>query len=70
MVYKVDWNPQLDICDWSMYSKILKLVLPNVQCLSSDGIPSYRLVTAGNFNRLKGSVVKITLFCPDMRERY
>ena len=26
MVYKVDGNPQLDICDWSMYSNILKLI--------------------------------------------
>ena len=25
MVYKVDGNPQLDTCDWSMYSNILKL---------------------------------------------
>ena len=24
MVYKVDGNPQLDTCDWSMYSNILK----------------------------------------------
>ena len=24
MVYKVDGNPQLDSCDWSMYSNILK----------------------------------------------
>ena len=24
MVYKVDGNPQLDRCDWSMYSNILK----------------------------------------------
>ena len=23
MVYKVDGNPQLDTCDWSMYSNIL-----------------------------------------------
>ena len=23
MVYKVDGNPQLDSCDWSMYSNIL-----------------------------------------------
>ena len=26
MVYKVDGNPQLDTCDWSMYSNILKCV--------------------------------------------
>ena len=25
MVYKVDGNPQLDTCDWIMYSNILKL---------------------------------------------
>ena len=25
MVYKVDGNPQLDTCDWSMYSNILKV---------------------------------------------
>ena len=24
MVYKVDGNPQLDTCDWSMYSNILR----------------------------------------------
>ena len=32
MVYKVDGNPQLDTCDWSMYSNILNLqsVLINV----------------------------------------
>ena len=24
MVYKVDSNPQVDLCDWSMYSNILK----------------------------------------------
>ena len=24
MVYKVEGNPQLDSCDWSMYSNILK----------------------------------------------
>ena len=24
MVYKVDGNPQLDTCDWSMYSNIRK----------------------------------------------
>ena len=24
MVYKVDGNPQLDTCDWRMYSNILK----------------------------------------------
>ena len=24
MVYRVDGNPQLDTCDWSMYSNILK----------------------------------------------
>ena len=26
MVYKVDGNPQLDTCDWSMYSNILKVM--------------------------------------------
>ena len=25
MAYKVDGNPQLDTCDWSMYSNILEL---------------------------------------------
>ena len=25
MVYKVDGNPQLDLCNWSMYSNILKV---------------------------------------------
>ena len=27
MVYKVDGNPQLDTCDWSMYSNILKSIV-------------------------------------------
>ena len=27
MVYKVDGNPQLDTCDWSMYSNILKSLI-------------------------------------------
>ena len=34
MVYKVDGNPQLDRCDWSMYSNILKacdLEIINIQ---------------------------------------
>ena len=26
MVHKVDGNPQLDTCDWSMYLNILKVV--------------------------------------------
>ena len=27
MVYKVDGNPQLDTCDWSMYSNILNKII-------------------------------------------
>ena len=31
MVYKVDGNPQLDFCDWSTYSNILKSEVKRVQ---------------------------------------
>ena len=35
MVYKVDENPQLDSCDWRMYSSILKKppLITFVQCI-------------------------------------
>ena len=33
MAYKVDGNPQLDTCDWSVYSNIFECVILQISCL-------------------------------------
>ena len=47
MVYEVDGNPQLDTCDWSMYSNIVKL--KSVQSALSDLLTTS--ATHGTFSR-------------------